>query len=425
MLDAVPLCATLWDANLNRIDCNQEAVSLFGLSSRQEYLDRFFELSPANQPDGSPSRESAAAYIRQAFDTGRVRFEWIHQKLDGTPIPAEITLVRVEYDNGYLVTGYTRDLRELKAMEAETKKASERMRIMLDSVPLSFTLWDAGFNRIDCNQEAVSLFELSSKQEYIDRFFELSPEYQPDGRPSREKAIEMLSRTVETGRERFEWMRQKLNGDAIPSEITLVRVDKEDGYVIAGYTRDLREIKHTVSRLNRMEQLAFTDAVTGISNRYHFMENAKKVLLSLSATRTISIMMIDLDHFKSVNDTYGHVIGDSILKAVAKKIQYTLRDTDNVARYGGEEFIVIVEHDSRDTIIRLAERIRQEIHEAIFQCQEEDISVTISIGVAIQRNPSQTLEGLIARADYALYQAKANGRNRIEFAKDHDFSGPI
>ena len=132
MLDATPLCCNFWDENFNNVDCNQEAVRLFDLSSKQEYLDRFFELSPEYQPDGHPSAEMAKEYIEIAFSEGAAKFEWMHQKLNGEPIPAEITLVRVRRGDGYIVAGYTRDLRELKAMLAEMRKTEDELRLARD-----------------------------------------------------------------------------------------------------------------------------------------------------------------------------------------------------------------------------------------------------------------------------------------------------
>lgn len=416
MFDAVPLCCNLWNREHMNIDCNQEAVDLFQLSSKKEYLDRFFELSPLYQPDGRPTSEKAQEKVTQAFETGWVRFEWMHQMLNGDPVPSEITLVRVKHENDYVVAGYTRDLRDIKAATSEARAAQERMRIMFDAVPVCCNLWDTEHNNIDCNQEAVDLFELSSKQEYLERFFELSPVYQPDGRLSSEKASEKINEAFKDGIVRFEWMHQMINGDPVPSEITLVRVKHENGYLVAGYTLDLREIKRTVSMLSRMEQLAFTDAVTGISNRHHFMDTAKKAFLNLPPKREISIMMVDVDHFKYVNDTYGHTTGDNILKAIAHEVQGTLRESDYLARYGGEEFIIMVNDSNKNLIVKLAERLRKKIAETRFGSPDETISVTISIGVAIRNNVRQTLEELIELADDALYKAKANGRNRIETA---------
>ena len=254
MLDATPLCCNFWDENYNNVDCNQEAVRLFDLKNKQEYLDRFMELSPEYQPDGRPTGEKALEKIRQAFDTGYARFEWMHQKLNGEPIPSEITLVRVKRGEGYIVAGYTRDLRELKASLAELREADERTRIMLDATPLCCNFWDENYNNVDCNEEAARLFGLSGKQEYLDRFTELSPEYQPDGRLSSEKGLEKIRQAFDTGYARFEWMHQKFSGEPIPSEITLVRVKRGEGYIVAGYTRDLRELKAMLAEMHKTEQ---------------------------------------------------------------------------------------------------------------------------------------------------------------------------
>ncbi|SBV91107.1 putative Histidine kinase [uncultured delta proteobacterium] len=253
MLDATPLCANFWDKDYNNIDCNQEAVKLFGLKDKREYLDRFSDLSPEFQPDGRRSSEKALANITIAFNEGYCRFEWMHQKLDGEPIPAEITLVRVKHRDGYIVVGYTRDLRELKAMLANMREADERTQVMLDATPLCCNLWDKNFNNIDCNQEAVKLFGLRDKQEYLDRFFELSPELQPDGVPSSEKALANITIAFNEGYCRFEWMHQKLDGEPIPAEIILVRVKHRGEFIVAGYTRDLRELKAMLNEMHKVE----------------------------------------------------------------------------------------------------------------------------------------------------------------------------
>lgn len=128
MLDATPLCCTFWDEEYNNIDCNEAAAHLFGLTSKEEFLELFWELSPKFQPDGSCSRTSLQEKIQEAYATGRVSFEWQHQKLDGSLLPTEVTLVRVEYQGHYIVVGYTRDLRELKGMLAEMQNAYEQLR---------------------------------------------------------------------------------------------------------------------------------------------------------------------------------------------------------------------------------------------------------------------------------------------------------
>ena len=116
LLDKTPLCCQLWDSNFNKIDCNQEAIRLFGFKDKQEYLERYLELYPEYQSDGMRTGEKALISVKKAFEEGSYTSDWIYKLLDGTLMPAEVTLVRVEYEDGYAVAGYTRDLREHKKM---------------------------------------------------------------------------------------------------------------------------------------------------------------------------------------------------------------------------------------------------------------------------------------------------------------------
>ena len=125
MIDVMPLAASFFDSNLKNIRTNEEAVRIFDLSNKQEYLDRFYDLSPKYQSDGELSFEKATRFIKQAFDEGYCHFEWMHQKLNGELIPSEVTLVRVKHKDDFIVLGYTRDLREMRAAIAKMHKAIE------------------------------------------------------------------------------------------------------------------------------------------------------------------------------------------------------------------------------------------------------------------------------------------------------------
>lgn len=118
MMDAVPLCFNLWNHNYQNIECNHAAMKLFDLLSEAEYLDHFYELSPKYQPDGADSLTKAKEKIAEAFEKGSCVFFWMHQKLNGEPIPCEITLERIRYQNEYLIAGYTRDLRRQISIES-------------------------------------------------------------------------------------------------------------------------------------------------------------------------------------------------------------------------------------------------------------------------------------------------------------------
>ena len=133
MFDAMPWCCKLWDKNYNVLSCNAECVRMFGLSDKQEFVEKFAMLSPEFQPNNKPSAQLVHEYIDRCFQEGRLRFEWMHQTLQGQPIPCEITLVRVKYKDGHILAGYIMDLREQKAMLAEIGKAEDELRLARDA----------------------------------------------------------------------------------------------------------------------------------------------------------------------------------------------------------------------------------------------------------------------------------------------------
>jgi len=130
MIDSVPMCANLLTKDAKHIDCNQEAVRLFGLSSKREYMERFNDLSPQYQPDGKLSSEKSFEVLNRVFEEGHCRVEWLHKKLDGELIPCEITLVRVKHNNSFIAAAYARDLRELKAANAEVRESKQSLNML-------------------------------------------------------------------------------------------------------------------------------------------------------------------------------------------------------------------------------------------------------------------------------------------------------
>ncbi|MCL2805379.1 MAG: ATP-binding protein [Treponema sp.] len=253
MLDATPLCANFWDKNYKVIDCNLEAYKLFELSSKKEYIDVFDKLSPEYQPDGRLSSEKSFEFLKKAFSDGYCRFEWMHRKLNGETIPCEITLVRAKYRNQYMVCGYSRDLRTLKALMAKMREADECTQVIFDATPLSCFMIDKNSKILESNQEIERLFGLTNKKEFIDQVFDFFPEFQPSGLKSTFAIKGYIDEAFEEGFCRFEWMHQKKDGEQIPTEVSLVRVKFRGEYAVAGYIRDLREIKAMIAEMRRAE----------------------------------------------------------------------------------------------------------------------------------------------------------------------------
>lgn len=166
-------------------------------------------------------------------------------------------------------------------------------------------------------------------------------------------------------------------------------------------------------------RLAATDGLTGLSNHRTFKERlAMELERAARFQREVALLMLDLDHFKAFNDTFGHPEGDALLKTVSNVIVESIRTVDSASRYGGEEFAVILIESSIDNARMVAERIRESIECCDFLVSYVSVNITVSIGVAMFPADAESLEELIDRADRALYHSKRTGRNKVAVFSD-------
>lgn len=177
----------------------------------------------------------------------------------------------------------------------------------------------------------------------------------------------------------------------------------------------LYDITETQSLIDALDRKASHDTLTQVYNRGAFFQMAGAEFAAIAQQNgQAAVVMFDLDHFKRVNDTYGHQCGDAVLQATTQRLMKRLRDTDVLSRYGGEEFCAFLTHISAENAVMLANELRQCIAAEPFECGGHRIPVTISIGVAAYDSTlHDTLEAMLGSADKALYAAKKNGRNRV------------
>jgi two-component system cell cycle response regulator len=177
--------------------------------------------------------------------------------------------------------------------------------------------------------------------------------------------------------------------------------------------------KELIEKNILLEKLAITDSLTGLFNRGHVFSRLKaEVLRSARYKEMISFLMIDIDSFKQINDNYGHLAGDSVLKIVSNNIQNSVRDIDIVGRYGGEEFVVVCPNTDSQGALIVAERIREKTYTTEFEFKSTKIDVSVSIGLSssipkLHVNIDSYINKQINDADIALYKAKSEGRNRV------------
>ncbi|ALS97094.1 GGDEF domain-containing protein [Lacimicrobium alkaliphilum] len=173
---------------------------------------------------------------------------------------------------------------------------------------------------------------------------------------------------------------------------------------------------HAIREKRKWIRLANTDVLTATLTRRGFFDLAAKQL-TLPASQPCTLLMIDIDHFKPINDQHGHATGDLVLQQVAKRIQSGVRKSDLVGRLGGEEFGVLMPQTDKREANAIANRLLQQIASSKFMGEKQQISVTVSIGAITGVASRSGLEGLLREADKALYQAKSRGRNMLQFAE--------
>lgn len=220
---------------------------------------------------------------------------------------------------------------------------------------------------------------------------------------------------------------QSFNAMVLQLDQTLKEIERKDAELREANAELLKEItirKQTEIALRESEEafrvLAITDSLTGLYNRRHFNQLAlAEISRVVRHTRPLSVIMLDIDFFKRVNDTYGHTLGDTVLKMVARTAKETFRASDVLARYGGEEFVVLLPETPLAGAVNVAERLRRQIEATPTPTEKGPISVTVSLGVndylgEIEAKPHERiLAEFIGKADQALYASKNAGRNRV------------
>jgi len=190
---------------------------------------------------------------------------------------------------------------------------------------------------------------------------------------------------------------------------------------------ELDKINETLRERNKeLHELSIRDGLTGLHNRRHLMVTlSKEMSRTKRYKRSMALLMIDIDHFKRYNDTYGHLAGDDVLRTIAVTLEKSLRSSDYSARYGGEEFAIMLPETEPDGAQQMAERLREKVEGASFTWEGRAEKITISIGIALCPENGDDLTSLIGSADAALYQAKKAGRNRVVLSKKKPKKKPV
>jgi two-component system, cell cycle response regulator len=206
------------------------------------------------------------------------------------------------------------------------------------------------------------------------------------------------------------WHRSDHGGRAVPAQLdAALRQLSDTLHDVEQTNQELEQAHAEADRLSRV------DPLTGVYNRRHFSE-LLSAELGLTDGGSVAVLLLDLDHFKGVNDRYGHLTGDAVLQAAAGRIASIIRSSDCLARWGGEEFAILAPGTEADEASALAERARAALADTPVKVEGVVIELTTSVGVAVAGGPTQTSDGLLDAADEALYGAKRAGRNCVRMS---------
>jgi len=307
--------------------------------------------------------------------------------------------------------------RQLDECGQQLRNSEQRFRDLFDHLPDPCWLIERG-HFTDCNRAAVALLGYAHREDILQHPSRLSPQRQPDGRLSFDKAEEMMQTALREGVHRFEWEHQRADGSCFPAEVTLARIRIEGHDALYCVWRDITQRK-------RVEQqaydLAFFDPLTHLPNRRLLHDRLEQAMAnSVRSGCHGALAYLDLDHFKVLNDTRGHDVGDRLLAQVALRLRDVVRGSDTVARMGGDEFVVLIQplDENAEIAATQAHRIGEQILAVLAAaCDVESMPWhgSASIGIALFHGHGLPAREVLKRADLAMYQAKAAGRNALRF----------
>lgn len=305
------------------------------------------------------------------------------------------------------------DITDRKILEEKLALSEEQYRFVLEGSELGLWDWNIEKNTVDRNKRWAEILGYSS-EEMANTTQQWTDFVHPE---DREQAWESINSVLE-GRSALHRMEYRMihKDGSIRWILDQAKIMKRDAagkpLRMCGTHVDITERKNLELEL---EKQAHSDFLTGLFNRRYFLEKAEAELVrSQRYESDLSMLMIDVDYFKKINDAYGHKAGDVVLQMIANIFQSTLREVDIAGRLGGEEFAVLLPETCIDEALDVAERLRSKIAETnVLIDHALHVSVTISIGVSTKLSPNEDLDDLLCRADLGLYEAKAGGRNIV------------
>ncbi len=389
---------------------NRAAESMFGYKSKEVLGKNVRMLMP------EPYTTEHDSYLENYLKTGKAKVigigrEVVGLRKDGSTFPMELGISATVNDKGYQFTGITKDISRLKqsmAVQARLVSVIENtddavLGCLLDG---TINLWNRAAQRIFGYSESEIVGRHIST--LVPDDFQHEPAY----------LIESIKRGQTLTN--FETKRLRKDGLIVDVALTLSPFFDSLGEIngVSSIARDIRHqkelLKEKENLIQKLEEATLTDPLTGLLNRRGFASRLDNELARFRRNqRPFSILLLDIDHFKKINDIHGHSTGDRVLQELSLKLTSNTREIDTVCRWGGEEFLILLVESELSGATQVAEKIRAAIEDMKIQADRKHLPVTVSIGVSEFENPDTKFESFLKEADDRLYQAKSEGRNRV------------
>jgi len=368
----------------------------------------FAAMTPMDiEPEFSETRFRERTKRLSSGQANQLRFKTVHRRKDGTQYPVEVSLQLSRHEDPQVFVAIVQDITERLAAEKALRDSEAYNRTLFEESPIGLALCEMDGTLVDANPAFAAIIGRTVEETLKLSYWEITPEKYADDERAQ---LEGLERHGRYGPFEKEYIHK--DGYLVPVRLTGRMLLRDGKKFIWSSVEDITDYKQARDRIDHM---AFHDALTELPNRELLRDRLEHAIrLAQRNGMLVGVMFLDIDRFKTINDSLGHSYGDQLLSKVAERLARDVRESDTVARFGGDEFVVIAEglSDQRQ-LEKLAETLIESIR-APFRIEGRELFVTASIGLAFGPDENASADTLIAQADIAMYKAKESGRNNYQ-----------